>query len=201
METSKRPSASHTRSGNRSNHPHLVPVGGAAALPVERPPVAPPVVEGALPAPSTRAIVLRQHVESATTAAAELAAFVGWSERLGALVPSASTLGNALAFASAWTDQRTAAERWLAHVRENEILAWNHALELVDVVKTPLFFACERDATVADALPALLRVVGARAAQSRKASLRAAAARRRAAKPATPGRSGAAVEEKKAPVD
>ena len=201
MDTSKRPRASHTWSANRSNHSSLVPVGGAAALPTERLPVTPAVVEGTVPVGTVRQIVLPQHTDSAAAAAAELSAFGDWSDALGALVPSSSTLGNAVAFANAWTEQRKAAERWLAYARENETLAWNHALGLIDVVKTPLVFATERDAALADALPATLRLVRARTELGRKAA-RTAAIRRRAVKPAAPVKpeAGAKAPGKEAPM-
>ena len=131
-------------------------VGGVLPLPIEHAPAVPEVTGQVRPAGRLRS-VLTDQIEDAPRAASELLAFPDYDRLFGALVPKAKDIAEAMVFAHAWTLERRSAERWFDHTREQEMLAWDHAMGLVSDLTGPLLLALERHPALKETLPVLMR--------------------------------------------
>ena len=110
----------------------------------------------------------------ATKMAAEIQAYTAYTQEFGTAAPDPSSLADLLITAASWSGALQNATAWYQYVKEQENLAWKHAIGLTDALRIPFEFQTSRDASIAETLPsttkffAAPRERGAKAAASRK---------------------------------
>ena len=150
------------------------PFGGGDPLPTAQAPVPPDAVD----APVTRVEARRGlkprkvQVQGAPRAVEELRnAPDKYTEVFGARVPAPTTVADSLEYSAGWSTSLAAAERWRAYCAEQNRLAWEHSLGLLERLQ-PMTQA--PGSTAPADLPELTAVITARTASA----MRGAATRR-----------------------
>ncbi len=119
----------------------------------------------------------RAQVAVASKMATELRAYGSYAQEFGSAAPDPSTLADALETAANWSGSLQNAAAWYQYVKQQEYLAWKHALGLTDSLRVPFEFQMSRDASVGESLPSTAKFFAARMETGAKA----AATRKKAA--------------------
>ncbi len=119
----------------------------------------------------------RAQVAVASKMATELQAYGSYAQEFGSAAPDPSTLADALVTAANWSGALQNATAWYQYVKQQEYLAWKHALGLTDSLRVPFEFQMSRDASVGETLPSTAKFFAARI----EAGAKAAATRKKAA--------------------
>jgi len=164
----------------------LPPVGGANPLPASGAPM-PPVGWVPVKPAGARAFAppLKSQVEQASAVAQELRATNAYAQFLGAKVPAAGAVADALDFAARWSVEVEAAEKWLEYVKNQAQLAWSFTRGLLEPLKAPLALETARDPAFDKELPLLKALVTARNTVAKRGAANRAARKRSAKKAAS----------------
>lgn len=127
----------------------------------------------------------RAQVAIAPKAAGEIRSSTRYTEQFGTAAPDPVSVADALTNASAWSAKLQNAAAWYQYVKQQEGLAWKHALTLTDPLRVPFEFHLSRDATVGQELPSVAKFFAAAkdtakkgvATKKRKAAEKAAASK------------------------
>lgn len=158
------------------SHPILAQASGAG--------VTDPVPTTASPTPPTGYVPTklgkglrpqRAQIAIATKVASELRSSTTYAQQFGSSAPDAAAVADALDHASAWSGTLQNATAWYQYVKQQENLAWKHALGSTEALRVPFEFHLSRDATVGEALPSTAKFFGA----SKEAAKKGAATRKR----------------------
>jgi hypothetical protein len=130
----------------------------------------------------------RAQVAIATKAAGELRGSTTYTEQFGTAAPDPASVADALTNAAAWSGKLQNATAWYQYVKQQEGLAWKHALSLTDPLRVPFEFRLSRDATIGQELPSVAKFFAAAkdtakkgvATKKKKAADKAAAAKKAA---------------------
>jgi hypothetical protein len=110
----------------------------------------------------------RNQIALASKVASELKACADYTQVFGTDSPAASVVADSLTTATGWSNALQNARAWYLYVREQESLAWRHALGLVDPLRANFELRLSRDASVAEALPSTASFLGAAKARAQK---------------------------------
>jgi hypothetical protein len=149
-------------------HPSLAAVAGVTdPIPTEDPPQPP---AGYMPSARLSRTLRPQHiqVELATRVAAELLASTSYTQRFGNAAPNRESIAASLTQARAWSDKLRLANDWVTYVRQQEHLAWKHAMGLVGDLKVPFEFHAGRDPSMLAELPSLATFLGESNARAKR---------------------------------
>ncbi len=165
-----------TKKGATVSHSTLAQAAGASVtdpVPTKRAPSPP---KGNVPVTLGRGNRPRRaQVALAPKMAAELRASGDYAAQFGAGAPDASSVADSLETASAWSDSLQNATAWYQYTKQQEHLAWKHALGLTDTLRVPYEFRLSRDATVGESLPSTAKFFGA----PKDSAMKAAATRKK----------------------
>jgi hypothetical protein len=170
--------------------PNPAPVTTTSSSPVVLS-TSPPVVN--IPVPPTEVMPIDlgdyrgTHPKAAQSAAApdvvlELSNTTVWESTFGPAAPAVAPFAQVLKDAVGWSALRNALETYLVYVKSQEAVQWKAGLLKMEQVKPFYNLAVAHDATVADAFPALTRLLGAQSVIAKRA---AASRKRKATKVAT----------------
>jgi hypothetical protein len=131
----------------------------------------------------------RAQISIATKAAGELRSLTTYTEYFGTAAPDQVSVAEALTNAAAWTSKLQNATIWYQYLKQQEGLAWKHALSLTEPLRVPFEFRLSRDATVEQQLPSVAKFFAAAkdtakksvATRKKNAADKAAAAKKAAA--------------------
>jgi hypothetical protein len=112
----------------------------------------------------------RSQVAIAAKMASELRGSDSYATLFGSGAPAASSVADALVTASNWSGSLQNAETWYQYVKQQEGLAWEHALGLTDPLRVPFEFNLTRDATVGETLPSTAKFFAAKSESGKKAA-------------------------------
>lgn len=157
-----------------------VAAGATDALPVAS---APPPPEGFVPTKLGRGgRPQKSQINLAPKAATELRTSTHYAGEFGNAAPDPVAVADALSTARAWSDKLQNANDWQAYVKEQEHLAWKHAVAVSDPLRSLFEVRAERDPNIGTTYPSLSAFFGV--AKERAAKGAATKKRQRNAKTA-----------------
>ena len=98
---------------------------------------------------------LKSQINLAPKAANELRSNTGYALTFGSSAPDAGNVADALTTASEWSGKLQLASAWYGYVKQQEALAWKHALGVTEPLRVPFEYQSERDPSVAKTFPSL----------------------------------------------
>ena len=183
MKTTKKTAASKSATSTVS------PIGVTDPIPTVDPP-APP--DGFVPMKLGRGGRPRKsQMNLASKAATELRKSKDYAAWFGAQVPAAGDIADAFTTAASWSSKLQLAKAWAEYVRQEESLAWKHALGQADGLRPEFEYRSARDNAVAQSLPSMTAFFAA----PKESAVKAAATRKRAVNEAAAAAKAAAKEE------